>query len=276
VTLTVLVLAEIAFGAAAGGKESFIITILAVALPFTTARRRLRKGLLAFTGMAVAGLAFLLIVVPFNHAYRGAARSTSGTLSASQALATAPDILGQTIGSGNAGVLSSSASFILARISEIDSPAIIMQRTPDEIGFLSPVQLAEAPIVTLVPRAVWPGKPILDAGYQFSQAYYGIPPTTYTSSAITPAGDLYRHGGWIPVIVGMFLLGCGVRFLDDVLDVYDRPHSVFLFLLLFPTLVKQETDWVGIFAGLPGTLLLWLFAIWVTFRRRGRPLRSPL
>ena len=37
VTLTVLFLAEIAFGAAAGGKQSFIITILAVAIPFTAA-----------------------------------------------------------------------------------------------------------------------------------------------------------------------------------------------------------------------------------------------
>ena len=144
VTLTVLFLAEIAFGAAAGGKQSFIITILAVAIPFTTARRRVHKGLLAFTALAFAGLAFLLIVVPFNQSYRSTARNASGTLSASQALDAAPSILGQTIGSGNAaGVLSSSASFLMARIREIDSPAIIMQRTPAEIGFVSPVQLVD-------------------------------------------------------------------------------------------------------------------------------------
>jgi hypothetical protein len=275
VTLTVLFLTEIAFGAAAGGKQSFILTILAVAIPFTTARRQLHKGFLAFTGLAVTGLAFLLIVVPFNQTYRGAARNTSGSLSASQALAAAPGILGQTIGSGNVGVLSSSASFILTRISEIDGPAIIMQRTPDEIPFVSPVQLVVGPVVTLVPRAVWPGKPLLDPGYQFSQAYYDLPSTVYTSSAITPVGDLYRHGGWIPVMVGMFLLGYGIRFLDDVLDVNDNPQSIFLFLLMFPILVKQETDWVGMLAGLPETLLLWLFAIWLTFRTRGWLVRSP-
>lgn len=276
VTLTVLVLAEIAFGAASGNKQGFIITILAVAIPFTTARHRVHKGLLAFTGLAVTGLAFLLIVVPFNRAYRSTDRSASGTLSASQALDTAPSILGQTIGTGNAGgVLASSATFLLSRIGEISSPAIIMQRTPAQIGFVSPVQLVTAPVATLVPRAVWPGKPILDSGYEFSQTYYELPATIYTSSAITPVGDLYLHGGWIPVIVGMFLLGCGVRLLDDTMDVYASPHCVFLFLLLFPSLVKQEDDWVGTLAGIPGILLIWLFATYLTFRKRERPPRGP-
>jgi hypothetical protein len=53
------------------------------------------------------------------------------------------------------------------------------------------------------------------------------------------------------------------------------PHSIFLFLLLFPSLVKQEDDWVGMLAGIPGMLLIWLFATDLTFRRRERPARSP-
>ena len=275
VTLTVLFLAEIVFGAASGNKQGFIITILAVAIPFTAARRRVHKGLLAFTGLAVTGLAFLLIVVPFNQSYRSAARSASGTLSSRQALDAAPSILSQTIGSGNAsGVLSSSASFLLIRIREIDSPAVIMQRMPAEIGFVSSAQLVTAPIAALVPRAVWPDKPILDPGYEFSQTYYELPATVYTSSAITPVGDLYRYGSWTPVIVGMFLLGCGVRLLDDAMDVYGNPHSVFLFLLLFPSLVKQEDDWVGTLAGIPGMVLIWLFATYLTFRRGERSHRN--
>ena len=276
VTLAVLFVADIAFGAAAGQRLSFIITILAVAIPFTTAHRRLHKGLLAFTGLAFTGLALLLIVIPFNQTYRSAARSTSGTLSVSEALAETPSILGQTIGTGNAaGALSSSARFLLARFREIDNPAIIMQRTPGEVKFLSPVQLVEAPIIILVPRAVWPGKPILDTGYEFSQIYYELPASTYTSSAITPVGDLYQHGGWIPVIAGMFILGCGVRLLDDVIDVRGNPHSMFLFLLLFPTLVKQENDWVGMLGGTPGALLVWFLAVYLTFRKKERSSPSP-
>ena len=274
VTLTVLFLAEIVFGAASGNKQGFIITILAVAIPFATSRRQAHKVLSAFTALAFTALAFLLIVVPFNQSYRSNVRNTSGTLSVSQALDAAPSILGQTIGTGNAaGVLSSSASFLLDRIREIDGPAIIMQRTPAQIGFASPVQLVTAPFFALVPRAVWPGKPILNSGYEFSQTYYELPATVYTSSAMTPVGDLYLHGGWIPVIVGMFLLGCGVRLLNDVMDVYGSPHCVFLFLLLFPSLVKQENNWLGTLADIPGTLLIWLLATYLTFRRE-RPPRS--
>jgi hypothetical protein len=73
------------------------------------------------------------------------------------------------------------------------------------------------------------------------------------------------------VIVGMFLLGGLTRFLDDVLDVSRDPHAVFLFLLLFPSLVKQEDDWVSMVAGLPGTLLVWLLAVYLTFRSRAVP-----
>ena len=62
--------------------------------------------------------------------------------------------------------------------------------------------------------------------------------------SITPVGDLYRHGGWVPVLAGMFLLGCGVRRIDDSLDVRKNPDAIFLVVLLFPTLVKNELDWV--------------------------------
>jgi hypothetical protein len=56
---------------------------------------------------------------------------------------------------------------------------VITQRKPDGAGLLSPAQLVEAPIATLVPRAVWPGKPILNTGYEFSQIYYALPATVY-------------------------------------------------------------------------------------------------
>jgi hypothetical protein len=165
-------------------------------------------------------------------------------------------------------VLPGSVTYLFQRIREIDSPAIILQRTPSQIAFSSPSQLIEAPLADLVPRAIWHGKPILATGYKFSQQYYGLPSTVYTSSAVTPVGDLYRHGGWIPVIAGMFLLGCGVRPLDDVIDVRTNPHAVFLVLLLFPSLVQGENDWVTLLASIPGTMLVWLSAVILTFHPR--------
>jgi hypothetical protein len=264
ITLAILFLTELAFGAAAGGKASFVIALLAVAIPMSVARRRLPKA------AAIAGaLIFLAIIIPFNQAYRSAARGGSATLSPSEAIHEAPGIFRQTLTGHNViAALPNSASYLLQRIREIDNPAIILQRTPGQIAFSGPFQLIEAPLVDIVPRAIWPGKPILATGYQFSQQYYGLSAAVYTSSAITPIGDLYRHGGWIPVIAGMFVLGCGVRLLDDVLDVRADSHAIFLVLLLFPSLVSAEDDWSTFLAGIPGTVAIWLFALALTFRTR--------
>jgi hypothetical protein len=263
-TLTVLFLSELVFGAAAGGKQSFVITVLAVAIPFSATRHHFPKILLV-----VFPLIFLTVVIPFNRAYRGAVRGNSSSLAPSQALAAAPDIFRQTILRANpVTALPNTFTYLLQRIQEIDSPAIIMQRTPGQIAFISPAQLVEAPAAGIVPRAIWPGKPILATGDQISHEYFGLPVTSVTSSAVTPVADLYRHGGWIPVIPGMFLLGCGVRLLDDILDVRANPHAIFLVLLAFPILVKNEVDWITLVAGIPSTVLIWLLAVALTFRAR--------
>ena len=214
ITLTVLFLAEITSGAIAGGKESFIVATLAVAIPFVASRRKIHKGLLIF-----GVLGFFLVIVPFNHAYRSTARAPSVPLSASQAIGTAQSILQQTIAAQDvAGVFSSSVDSILTRIREIDNPAIILQRTPTQISFQNPMQLIEAPIVDLIPRAVWPSKPIMTSGYQFGQIYYGVPATNYTSFAVTPLGD------YTGTVVGFLCSsGCSCSAAgavpDEVLDV---------------------------------------------------------
>jgi hypothetical protein len=264
ITLIILFLAELGFGAAAGGKESFVIAVLAIVIPRSAARQRLPKA--ALVGVA---LAFLIIVIPFNEAYRSVARSGSITLTPRQAVAAAPGILRQTVtGHQIVTVLPDSVDYLFQRTREIDNPAIIVQRTPGQIPFLSSADLITAPVADIIPRAIWPTKPIMATGYQFSQQYYGLSSTLYTSSAITPIGDLYRHGGWIPVIAGMFLLGCGVRLLDAVLDVRANPHAIFLVMLFFPSLVAGEQDWITLVASIPGTLLIWVLAVALTFRTR--------
>ena len=70
------------------------------------------------------------------------------------------------------------------------------------------------------------------------------------------------------MLAGMFLLGCGVRLLDDVLDVRVNAHAIFLVLLLFPSLVNGEDDWATFLAGIPVTVVIWLLALAFTFRAR--------
>jgi hypothetical protein len=269
VTLAVLFTVAIVAGAVAGGKQSFVVAILAVLIPRTTSRRRLPAG-----ALVAAVLFFLLLVIPFNLAYRASARSASVTLSTGQALAAAPSILGQVAVSDlTPSVVGQSAAFLAERIRVIDSPAIIMQRTPAQIPYGSPAQLAEAPVIDVIPRVLWPGKPILAVGYQISQQYFEIPPGIYTSSDVTPEGDLYRHGGWVPLAAGMFLLGCGIRVLDDITDVRRSVHGTFLIILLFPGIVQAGSDWSTLLAGVPGMIVLWFGAVALSFTRQ--PERAP-
>lgn len=263
VTLVVLFLAELAVGTAAGGKQNFIITVLAVAVPLSAVRFRLPK-----TALLAAGAVFLLVIVPFNSAYRDAARGGPVTLTASQAASEAPGLLRQAAGSGALAAVPASVSYLLVRLRAIDTPAVIMQRTPGQVPFISAAQLAEAPVANLVPRALWPGKPLLTAGYQFGQQYLGASSSAYSTDAITAPGDLYRHGGWVPVLAGMFLLGCAVRLLDLAADIRASPHAVFLVLLFLPGIAKGEVDWVTLVAGIPSGVAVWWLAVALTFRRK--------
>jgi hypothetical protein len=262
-TLAVLFIVAMVAGALAGGKTSFVVAVLAVLIPRTMIRRRFPVGVL------VAAIAFfLLIIIPFNQAYRASARGAV-TLTTSEAVAVAPAIAGQVLASDfSPSVLGQSASYLAQRIRTIDSPAIIMQRTPAQIPYSDPGQLAVSPVLDLIPRALWPGKPILDVGYQMSQEYFQLPPEEYTSSNITPEGDLYRHGGWFVVLIGMFLIGCGARIIDEVADLRRSIHGTFLILLLFPALVLAGSDVATLAAGIPGMVLLWFAVVALSFTRR--------
>jgi hypothetical protein len=265
-SLGILFAAAIVIGAAAGGKESFVVAILAVIIPRTVVHRRLPAG-----AIVAAILFFLLIIIPFNQAYRASARGGAVTLSTSQAVAAAPAIAGQVMASDlSVAVLSQSARYLAERVRTIDTPAIIMQRTPGEIPYANPGQLLIAPVVDLIPRILWPGKPILTPGYQVSQEYYQLPPRVYTSSNVTPEADLYRHGGWPELVVGMLLLGCAIRILDEMADLRRGVHGAFLVILLFPDIVEAGSDCATMLAGVPGMILLWLSVVSFSFTRRPR------
>jgi hypothetical protein len=263
ITLIMLFLFELVSGAVAGGKQNFVIAVLAVVIPFSAARRRLPK--VALVGII---LLFLAVVVPFNQAYRNNARQGTITLTPRQAVAAAPLILKQTVtGHSLVSVLPQSVDYLAQRVREIDGVSIIVQRTPAQVRFQSPLELVEDPVADMVPRVIWPGKPVVATGYEFSQEFYELPPTLYSASSDTIIGGLYWYGGWIPVLAGMLLFGAGMRLLDDVIDVRENPHVIYLVILLFPSLVRGEYDWQSIVSAIPGTVVVWLLAIALTFRK---------
>lgn len=253
---------QMVIGLFSGMKEAAIIQLVAVVVGYS-ARGRLRFGPLVISGLVV-----LFVITPFVTAYRAAVLNGAGRLSPTQALQTVRFdqlIGGVTSGNATEGSLADSSS----RWSRLGDVAIIVQKTPTTIDYISPLELLGGPALGLVPRSLWPGKPVLDAGYQVNQQYYEMPRNVYSSAAVTPYGDLYRHGGVEIVIVGMAILGMFVRTVDDrggtVSDM--EPRLLFLPMLLFSTLVKQEMDYLAMSASLVSIILVAALASRLVSRR---------
>lgn len=238
---------QLVVGLLSGNKEPMVMVVVGLVLAYAVTRRRLpARTLLA------GAIVFLLFVVPFVGAYRSLVRGQSAAISVEEAFAAAPSIAAGSLSANN---LVASGQYLSLRLREIDNVAIIVQKTPEVIPYRPLSEVAVAPIIGLIPRLIWAGKPILSSGYQFSQQYYNLPASMYTSTAITPQGDLLRHGGPAVLFLGMLFMGIGYRTLDR----YFRPDAdyrhLFFIIALFPVLIKYETDIVGLLASLPVTFL---------------------
>lgn len=272
--LCLLVAAEVVVGALAGGKQSFVIAALAVLIPYAATR-----GRLPWRVLVVSAVLFAWIVVPFNTAYRDVVRGDLGALSPAAAMATAPGVLVDVVTRSAPGaLLVTSADALLRRVRATDPVAIIAQRTPADIAYRSPLEFAVAPLIGITPRALWPGKPVFSTGYEFNQVYYGLPASYYSSSAITPLGDLYRHGGWLVLAVGMLAFGMGCRLFDTLFAAEADPRALFFLLVFLPVLVKSEVDLVALLVSVPSNVIACVLGVQLACRRsgsRGRAAHTP-
>lgn len=264
-SFALLLVVQSGLGAFSGLKENVALGLVAALLGWGASVRRF-----PLVPFVVAVLTFVFVVVPFTTSYRSAIIVGNSRLSPLQTLG---DIAQQGLGSflastPGAGVQSPQSQTV-SRISRIGDVAIIVQKTPSDIAYRPVSELLEAPVLGLVPRALWPDKPILATGYVFSQQYYELPAYVYTSSAVTPEGDLWRHGGWPAVIIGMALLGVGVRILDTATaDISTHPLRLLLVLSFFVLIVKQEKDVVSLIASVPSLLIGVALATRLVTRRK--------
>lgn len=259
---------QVLLGLFSGQKEEVIVQLIAVLVGFGSRRR------IYFTPVVISIVVVIFFVMPFVTQYRAEVSVDSTRLSPDQVLHSVSfgNIAKSSIGSSAAGSLTSTVS----RLSRLGDVTIILQKTPGSVPFVSPRELFESPILGLIPRSIWPGKPVLNAGYVMSSTYYELPATVYTSTPPTPYGDLWRHGGLPYVIIGMFLMGSVGRFVDMRRgDPSTDPTILFLPMLLLPAFAKQEIDFVGFVASLVGLVLLAALASRVVSALSGRPLRQP-
>jgi hypothetical protein len=256
-----LLAAEIATALVMGQKGEIGTAVIAVAVASASAGLRMPRKLI----LAAAAF-FLLIVIPFTAAYRADIRSGPADLSPAAAARAAPAIATTAAGAASPATLGASVSYLVQRSDEIDSAAVTVQKTPTQIPYSSPARIPQTLASDLIPRVLWPGKPILDSGYEFSQQYYGTPPGEVTAAAVTREADLWGYGGWVPLLTGMAFIGWLTRAVDESTDLRTCPQAALLVVLLFPVLT--ESSFTSILLALPFTALTWLVITFTAFRRQ--------
>jgi hypothetical protein len=112
-----------------------------------------------------------------------------------------------------------------------------------------------APITSLIPRALWPSKPVVTYGGFVNTVIYGH--GGMTSIAQSVPGDFYLNGGWLAVLLGFAVVGAVERILLPLVREATSLRYLPLICLLVVQFGMLNSD-LG--AGLAGTLRLALFS----------------
>lgn len=249
--LALLTIAEIATGLLAGSKETVILTVASVGLVYVFGRGSIP------TSAKVGAIFIVLVVFPLNQEYRSRVRDGTDSVSAGAALGQLQSVLSESATSVTPKDLLIDAPARLARrLRQVDNVALIRQKTPEQISYAPWEELIYGPATGWVPRIFWPSKPILSTGLQFSQVYYDLPDTLYSASAVTIPGDLLRHGGIVPLVLGMALLGVLMRLVDAIFDPSPDLRLLVVFIPVFVLMLKSESDVTVLLVGLLQTLVV--------------------
>jgi hypothetical protein len=261
VVLVVMLIAEVADGLFSGDKQSVIVPVISICVVAVYIYGRLSMR------AVLAGLVVLLILFPSTTAYRTSIRNAS---TQSVAPGHAAGALVRTLETTISGLTPrtlfvDSPAAVASRLREIDNVAIIDQKTPSAIPYMPWTDLVVDPAIDWVPRLVWPSKPVLSSGQEFSEEYYEIPPTVLTGSAVTVPGDLLLHGGVVPLGIGMLLLGVLMFAMDVAVDPSPDRRRLLLFIPVLTMMITNEGDTTTLLLGVVATFVGAAAASWLAF-----------
>lgn len=249
---------EIPIAGISGTKSGFIILGLAVILPYMLARRRIPR-----TFSLVCVVVLLVVVFPLVGVIRSAASSEGQRVSISETITRLVDPHLSRTATG--GTLADQLLNATARFGLIGNVNVIQGITPKVIPYHDPLELVYAPAIGLIPRAIWPDKPVRLAGNTFYHLYWGG--QGYSFSAITFPGSLLLYGPPVWMLLAMIIFGLFIRRFDDWKSHLPDGLSLISVLVFFPILVKQEADLAGVLQSLPILILTYLGAQWLLISR---------
>jgi hypothetical protein len=236
--LLAALLVEVIFGAT-GGFFKPMIWPLVVCVLAAAALDRIRPRHLVFVA---AGAVTVAVFLPFVTAIRDNRAGALGSGGSS-----AVPVLTALNAPGAVGLTEGAYLKFFGRQTEVaTAPGLVAALTPDVIPYEGADQFLLLP-TNLIPRALWPDKPVLSRGQWFSVNFRGLEETTTSSSAMTLFGESYLFFGWTGVVLGSMMAGVALAVLARQLE---RPGMAAVYLALVPTILEIEAELSSYFTSL--------------------------
>jgi hypothetical protein len=254
-------LLSVGFGVISGMKAELLHPIANVVIVFAITRRRLPR--------AAVVLPFLLVLVvyPFVNAFRdnlnSGYRAQFNTLGGmEQTLVQSFNDAFLSFGATSGGTRKENLQTATSRVSYLTYVRDVSSLpVPSMLGGGEKVWMA--PIYPLVPRFLWPGKPVLNKGQRLS-ILLGRPDTT--SSAPTPIGDMYALYGTYGVVLSMLFWGaCLQLYMNWIGSRGVNERGLFIFMLMLTSLLEQEYDFIGLIAAAEQRLIIALVLSYIIY-----------
>ncbi len=237
----VVVPAELAILALSLGNKSFFMIFLGIPI----VAFRYARGRMPWSAVLVSLLIIVFAVFPFYNMYR----NTNNTSSMGTRVGQTLDRLG---GLTPQGYGEQSLYEVGRRVALVNSVAVIVRETGSSVEYAHGRTIGLALVSILIPRAVWPDKPVINLGREFAREFRIQPRhDDRTWVAVTAVGELYWNFGLAGVLAGMLALGLALRFIYGLLgeQMAANPVRMAAYVSLFLTLL-----------GFDGNLAAWLGA----------------
>lgn len=243
---------ETAFGLLSGLRSSVLLKLLAVGLVYVLVRHRIPKSAVIILALSIAFL------TPFTSAYRDEVRGDTGTqVTASEAAELLPQLSRSTVDELTPrAILTAPSDFLTQRLRLIDEVGIVVQRTPNEIGYVPPLDTIGEATGVLIPRVVWQDKPVYTTGLSYARDYWNQSTSTFSARSPTLLGDSYLRGGLITTMIILALVGAVMASLNRALSPRQNPVAAPMFVNVWISLALLEEPIVTKAASLVQVLLV--------------------
>lgn len=108
--------------------------------------------------------------------------------------------------------------------------------------------------IAWIPRALWPGKPMVSVEWFITETIYGHNPLTMPTRTPTLIGDLYLNASIPAIIIGMFMWGIFWKMVYSYLSIHKKNIGI---VLIYAMLLLSGTNMLRVsFSGFVVTTLI--------------------